>query len=87
MGNVGTTTTFPAELCTMGIPKDPWDFLARATEVGRPRSLAIHLNEEVTTMLQLIFRWLALAGKRTCSISDEVDKQMQRAGSPRKAVA
>ena len=55
MGNVGTTTTFPAELCTMGIPRDPWDFLARAIEVGHPRSLAIHLNEEVTNMLQQNF--------------------------------
>ena len=29
-GKVGVQTVFPAELCTMGIPRDPWDFLARA---------------------------------------------------------
>ena len=39
----------------MSIPRDPWDFLARAIEVGHPRSLAIHLNEEVTNMLQQNF--------------------------------
>ena len=55
LGKVGAQTVFPAELCTMGIPRDPWDFLARAIEVGHPRSLAIHLNEEVTNMLQQNF--------------------------------
>ena len=55
LGKVGVQTVFPAELCTMGIPRDPWDFLARAIEVGHPRSLAIHLNEEVTNMLQQNF--------------------------------
>ena len=55
LGKVGTQNSFPAELCTMGIPRDLWDFLARAIEVGHPRSLAIHLNEEVTNMLQQNF--------------------------------
>ena len=55
LGKVGTAKAFSAELCTIGIPRDPWDFLARAIEVGHPRSLAIHLNEEVTTMLQQNF--------------------------------
>ena len=41
-----------AELCTMGIPREPWDFLRRAVEVGHPRSLAIHLNQEVIRMLE-----------------------------------
>eukprot|EP00435_Cladocopium_sp_Y103_P072348 s378_g40.t1 len=44
-----------AELCTLGIPRDPWDFLQRAIEVGHPRSLAMHLNEEVTDMLRQNF--------------------------------
>ena len=34
-----------AELCTMGVPRDPWDFLQRAVEVGHPRSMAIHLSQ------------------------------------------
>ena len=55
LGKVGTTEVFPAELCTMGVPRDPWDFLQRAIEVGHPRSLAIHLNDEVTSMLQQNF--------------------------------
>eukprot|EP00435_Cladocopium_sp_Y103_P028367 s3494_g7.t1 len=44
-----------AELCTLGIPRDPWDFLQRAIDVGHPRSLAVHLNEEVTDMLRRNF--------------------------------
>ena len=55
LGKVGTQTVFPAAMCTMGIPSDPWGFLARAIEEGHPRSLAIHLNEEVTNMLQQNF--------------------------------
>eukprot|EP00435_Cladocopium_sp_Y103_P063984 s44_g25.t1 len=41
-----------AELCTVGIPRDPWDFLERAVAVGHPRSLAVHLNQEVAAMLR-----------------------------------
>ena len=52
LGKAGVEKVFSAELCTVGIPRDPWDFLARAVEVGHPRSMAIHLNEEVTCMLQ-----------------------------------
>ena len=55
LDRLGTTEVFPAELCTIGVPRDPWDFLERAIEVGHPRSLAIHLNEEVTNMLQCNF--------------------------------
>ena len=45
-----------AELCTIGIPRDPWDFLQRAVEVGHPRSMAIHLSQGVTEMLTDNFR-------------------------------
>ena len=55
LGKVGATEVFPAELCTMGVPRDPWDFLQKAIEVGHPRSLALHLNEEVTHMLHQNF--------------------------------
>ena len=41
-----------AELVTVGIPREPWDFLERAVSVGHPRSLAIHLNPAVVQMLQ-----------------------------------
>ena len=40
-----------AELCTLGIPRDPWDFVDRALEVGHPRSMAIHLSDGVERML------------------------------------
>ena len=40
-----------AELCTLGIPRDPWDFVGKALEVGHPRSMAIHLSEGVEPML------------------------------------
>ena len=52
LGKAGAPAALPAELCTVGVPRDPWDFLARAIEVGHPRPLAIHLNDEVTQMLQ-----------------------------------
>ena len=52
LGKAGAPAAFPAELCTVGVPRDPWDFLARAIEVGHPRPLAIHVNDEVTQMLQ-----------------------------------
>ena len=40
-----------AELCTLGIPRDPWGFVERALEVGHPRSMAIHLSDGVERML------------------------------------
>ena len=42
---------FNAEICTLGIPRDPWDFVQRAVAVGHPRSLAIHLSQEIQSML------------------------------------
>ena len=44
--------TFQAELCTVGIPREPWDFVAQAAKVGHPRSMSLHLNQEVTEMLK-----------------------------------
>lgn len=41
-----------AELCTLGIPRDPWDFVEKAVAAGHPRSLAIHLNGDVMSMLK-----------------------------------
>ena len=46
---------FQAELCTAGIPRDPWDFVAQAVKAGHPRSMALHLNSEVTEMLKVNF--------------------------------
>ena len=46
-----TDQQIQAELCTIGIPRDPWDFLQRAVEVGHPRSMAIHLSQGVAEML------------------------------------
>ena len=81
LDRLGTTEVFPAELCTIGVPRDPWDFLERAIEVGHPRSLAIHLNEEVTNMLQCNFSGeLHLLVKARAGISDALDHPVQRAG-------
>ena len=44
--------TVQAELIAVGIPRDPWDFLTRAVEAGHPRSLAVHLNDGVQSMLR-----------------------------------
>ena len=46
------TGIFQAEVCTIGIPREPWDFLSRAVEAGHPRSLAIHLGEEIMDVLR-----------------------------------
>jgi hypothetical protein len=39
LGKAGAPAAFPAELCTVGVPRDPWDFLSRAIEVGHPRPI------------------------------------------------
>ena len=48
-------TLVQAELCTLGIPREPWDFVQRAVSAGHPRSLAIHLSSEVKEMLKQNF--------------------------------
>ena len=40
------------EVCTLGIPRDPWDFVDKAVAAGHPRSLAIHLNGDIMNMLK-----------------------------------
>ncbi|MEM1007957.1 MAG: hypothetical protein AAGJ35_03035, partial [Myxococcota bacterium] len=40
------------EICTIGVPREPWDFLQRAVKTGHPRSIAIHLTEQVQSMLR-----------------------------------
>ena len=47
--------TFQAEVCTAGIPREPWDFVAQAVKAGHPRSMSLHLNSEVTEMLRINF--------------------------------
>ena len=44
-----------AELCTLGVPREPWDFVERAVAVGHPRSLSIHLSSNVMDMLKQNF--------------------------------
>ena len=48
----GGEEQFLAEVCTVGIPREPWDFLEKAVEAGHPRTLAVHLNSEVTQVLR-----------------------------------
>ena len=43
---------FQAELCTAGIPREPWDFVAQAVKAGHPRSMSLHLNQEIMEMLR-----------------------------------
>jgi hypothetical protein len=52
---VGMEQEVQAELCTLGIPREPWDFVERAVKAGHPRSLAIHLNGDVMDMLKQNF--------------------------------
>ena len=48
--------TMDAQLCTLGIPREPWDFLQRAIEAGHPRSMSIHLTREIIEALEYNFR-------------------------------
>ena len=52
LDRAGGEEQFLAEVCTVGIPREPWDFLEKAVEVGHPRTLAVHLNSEVTQVLR-----------------------------------
>ena len=45
-----------AELCTVGIPRPPWEFIQKAVQVGHPRSMSIHLTTGVTEMLEDNFK-------------------------------
>lgn len=38
------------------MPREPWDFVARAVEVGHPRSMAVHITDPVVEMLQQNFQ-------------------------------
>ena len=69
-----------AELCTLGIPREPWDFVDRAIKAGHPRSLAIHLSGDVMEMLKQNFAEGALQGhkKGEGKFSQALDKPMQR---------
>ena len=40
------------EVLTVGIPREPMDFVARAFEAGHPRSMSIHLSDFVQEMLR-----------------------------------
>ena len=40
------------EVITIGIPREPMDFVARAVEAGHPRSMSIHLSDYVQEMLR-----------------------------------
>ena len=40
------------EVLTVGIPREPMDFVVRAVEAGHPRSMSIHLSDFVQEMLR-----------------------------------
>ena len=40
------------EVLTVGIPREPMDFVAKAVEAGHPRSMSIHLSDFVQEMLR-----------------------------------
>ena len=40
------------EVITIGIPREPMDFVSRAVEAGHPRSMSIHLSDYVQEMLR-----------------------------------
>ena len=39
------------ELCSIGIPREPWDFVRQAWQAGHPRSLSVHLPKDVCEVL------------------------------------
>jgi len=47
--------TFRTEVCTAGILREPWDFVALAINAGHSRSMSSQLNSEVTEMLRINF--------------------------------
>ena len=50
-GDVPTDKVTLVEISSFGLPRECWDFVDRAIQVGHPRSIAIHLNEAVVQML------------------------------------
>ena len=50
-GDVPTDKMTLVEISSFGLPRECWDFVDRAIQVGHPRSIAIHLNEAVVQML------------------------------------
>ena len=46
---------FPIELCSIGIPCQPGEFIKRAVAVGHPRSLEFHLDEDVSRAVHANF--------------------------------
>ena len=46
---------FPVELCSIGIPCQPSEFIKRAVAVGHPRSLEFHLDEDVSRAVHANF--------------------------------
>ena len=55
LAEVSQESVVQAELCTLGIPREPWDFVQRAVQAGHPRSLAIDLSGDVKEMLKQNF--------------------------------
>ena len=49
------------EVLTVGIPREPMDFVAKAVEAGHPRSMSIHLSNFVQEMLRENFEQSPLA--------------------------
>ena len=47
--------SFPIELCSIGIPCQPGEFIKRAVAVGHPRSLEFHLDEDVSRAVRANF--------------------------------
>eukprot|EP00434_Breviolum_minutum_P016199 symbB.v1.2.014274.t1/scaffold1033.1/size247163/12 len=46
------TSSTKVEVKQVGIPREPEDFVARALHCGHPRSMATHLPEQVTSVLE-----------------------------------
>ena len=55
------------EVVTIGVPREPMDFVGRAVAAGHPRTLAVHLTPGVEHMLYENFMWepWRLVKKRT----------------------
>ena len=78
---------FQAELCTAGIPREPWDFVAQAAKVGHPRSMALHLNQEVIEMLKENFSLSSCDCQVGGKVFSPLVKTLQRLGEGRNDAA
>ena len=70
------------ELCWVGVPSTPEDFVNRAYKAGHPRGLDVHVDEAMRNVVRgKPFRPTVCLGQEEGPILEEVDCEGQRACS------